>query len=76
MTDNVIGRAFRNASIDGGEMTLWVMSDRCSCSGLPAHVRFTPKATKLQEGSKPTLCAKNDILHRRKAASLFAVGPP
>ena len=43
--------ARRNLLASYGRTIHWVIRDRCSWSCLPAHVRFAPKATKLQSGS-------------------------
>jgi hypothetical protein len=40
-------QAFRNASIYGGEMTLWVSLDRGELPLAPPNVRFVPVATKM-----------------------------
>jgi hypothetical protein len=42
--DEVIEQSFRNASIDGGEVTSRVIFDRGSGLRRPAHFRFAPKA--------------------------------
>ena len=40
IADEVIDPNFRNASIEGGEVTLWVIFDRSGKFCLPVHVRF------------------------------------
>jgi hypothetical protein len=50
IADEVIDSIFRNASIEGGEVTLWVIFDRVSRSYLPTHFRFAPKADFLRPG--------------------------
>jgi hypothetical protein len=43
IADEVIEQSFRNVSIDGGEVTSWVILDRGSGRCRPAHFRFAPK---------------------------------
>jgi len=65
--------ALRNASFDGAEMQFWV---KLRHGGKSTPRQLYPKSRHslaLQYLSKG---AMNDLLHRRKAASLFAVGPP
>jgi hypothetical protein len=51
----------------------WVIRDRCRRSFLPAHVRFAPKATKLQCGSELTPRANNRH-HARHDPSPLPIG--
>jgi hypothetical protein len=44
IADEVIEQSFRNASIDGSEVTSWVSFDRGSELCRPARFRFAPKA--------------------------------
>ena len=45
VADEVIDPNFRNASIEGGEVTLWVTSDRVEPAAGPAMSAPHPKAT-------------------------------